>query len=64
MPVTSSMLLGDRAEVAEEDEGLVVAHVVGVHLLAGEPIGMPADDVLRGDEVIEARRLRPTARTP
>ncbi len=43
-----------RAEVAEEHEGLVVAHVVGVQLLAGQSIRMPADHVLGGNEVVEA----------
>ena len=53
--MTSSRLPGDRAEEAEQHERLVVHDVVRVDLLAPEPVGMAADHVLGGQQVVEAR---------
>ena len=49
--------LGDRAEEAEQHERLVVRHVGGVDLLAPRPVGVAADDVLGGEQVVEAGAL-------
>ncbi len=47
----------DRAQEAEQHERLVIGHVVGVHLLVGEAIGMSTDHVLGREEMIEAGAL-------
>ncbi len=67
MPVISSMRSVTAPRYPNKHEGLVVPHVVGVHLLAGQTIGMAADDVLGGDEVVEAGafdRLREVLEEP